>query len=178
MNQPGLEELLSIENSRRNTDLIADLILKKPEFFVDLFQIYIKNKEPLSRRAAWVIDVVTDKLPDMILPYLEEIALKVSTFSHDGMKRESLKILSRSPLPVQHLGNLINICFDWLTSGKESVAVKMFSMELLYRISQQEPELKKELADSIEWRMEEESPGFKAHGRKLLKRLSAELKDY
>jgi len=48
-------------------------------------------------------------------------------------------------------------------------------MELLYRISQQEPEMKKELADSIEWRMQEEKPGFRSRGKKLLKRLHHEL---
>jgi hypothetical protein len=51
----------------------------------------------------------------------------------------------------------------------------MFSMEILYRISQQEPEMKKELADSIEWRMQEETPGFRTHGKKLLKQLYREL---
>jgi hypothetical protein len=85
-------------------------------------------------------------------------------------------MLARSPLPEEQLGLLITLCFDWLTSSKESVAVKMFSMEILYRISQQEPEMKKELADSIEWRMQEETPGFRAHGKKLLKQLYRELK--
>ena len=171
----SLEELLGLETSRRNTDLIADLILQKPDLFDELFMIYIKDTEPVSRRAAWVADVVTEKKPELLSPYIDVIADKLKTFTHDGMKRESLKMLSRSPLPEENLGRMISICFDWLTSGKESVAVKMFCMEILYRISQKEPGMKKELADSIEWRMQEETPGFRAHGKKLLKQLNAEI---
>jgi hypothetical protein len=50
-------------------------------------------------------------------------------------------------------------------------------MEVLYRISQVEPDLKKELADSIEWRLHEESAGFKSRGRKLLTKLYSEMDD-
>jgi hypothetical protein len=171
----SLESLLLIENSRRNTDLVADLILQKPELFDELVRIFLKNKEPVSRRAAWVTDIVSEKKPELILKYLDEIVIGLPQFTHDGMKRESLRILSRSPLPDQQLGLLIKLCFDWLTSAGESAAVKVYSMELLYRISLQEPELKKELTDSIEWRMQEETPGFVARAKKLLKKLNREL---
>jgi hypothetical protein len=42
-------------------------------------------------------------------------------------------------------------------------------------MSQTEPDLKQELADSIEWRMQEETPGFRNHGSKLLKKLYREM---
>jgi len=175
MTTPQNLESLLVENSRRNTDMVAEIILKKPELFDELIAIFLRNEEPVSRRAAWIADVVSEKQPRLLESYLEEIVACLTGFTHDGMKRESLRMLARSPLPKEQLGLLINLCFDWLTSVKESVAVKMYSMEILYRISQQEPELKKELADSIEWRMQEETPGFRAHGRKLLKQLNREL---
>jgi hypothetical protein len=171
----SLEELLMLESSRRNTDLVADLILKKPELFGQLCCIFLKDDGPVSWKAGWVADVVSERRPDLLEPYIEEIVSCLETFKLDGVKREALRMLVRSPLPVEQLGLLITLCFDWLTSSSESVAVKMFSMEILYRISQQEPEMKKELADSIEWRMQEETPGFRAHGKKLLKQLYREL---
>ena len=143
--------------------------------FDELFQIYLKNEEPVSRRAAWVAQVVTEHHPEWLKPWLDVMVSKLESFTHDGMKRESLRMIVRIPFPPENLGYLITICFNWLTSGKESVAVKMFSMEILYRISQRQPEIKQELADSIEWRMQEESPGFKAHGKKLLKQLYREI---
>jgi hypothetical protein len=171
----SLTDLLMVENSRRNTDLIADLVFNKPELFDELVSIYLRNEEPVSRRAVWVVDTVTEKHPELLDPYLESFVNALPSFEHDGLKRVSLRMLSRSPLPQNYLGDLMNICFDWLVSSKESVAVKVYAMEILYRISEVEPDLKKELADSIEWRIGEGTPGFKNRGLKTLKKLYKEM---
>ena len=173
--EESLTDLLMVENSRRNTDLIADIIFNKHALFDELFDIYLRNEEPLSRRAVWVVDTVAEKHPELLDRYLESIVEALPRFEHDGLKRGSLRMLSRSPLPQNHLGELMNMCFDWLVSAKESVAVKVYAMEILYRISQVEPELKKELADSIEWRIAEGTPGFKHRGLKTLKMLYKEM---
>jgi len=173
-----LEDLLLFEMSRRNADLVVDLITQKPELFEELFSIFTKNAEPASRRAAWVMDLVTEKHPDLIMPYLNKLVDLLDTFRHDGLKRHSIRILSRSPFPSDtHLGLLISICFKWLLSPDEAVAVKMFCMEMLYRVSRIEPDLKKELADSIELRIAEGSPGFKNRGNKVLVKLHSEIEN-
>jgi hypothetical protein len=175
-NQDTLTDLLLPETSRRNRDLVADLIIQKPELFVDLFRIFTGNTEPVSRRAAWVIDTVSEKYPELIAPHLDEIVDLLPIFNHDALKRHSMRILARSPLPSgDRLGLLIKTGFDWLLSPAEAIATKVYCMEVLYRISQVEPDLKKELADSIEWRLNEESAGFKNRGQKMLKKLSFEI---
>jgi hypothetical protein len=171
----SLTDLLMVETSRRNTDMIADIVFNKPELFDELVSIYLRNEEPVSRRAVWVVDTVAEKLPELLEPYLDSIAEALPDFVHDGLKRVSLRMLSRSPLPQKYLGELMNICFDWLVAAKESVAVKIYAMDILYRLSQSEPELKKELADSIEWRIAEGTPGFKNRGLKTLKKLYKEM---
>jgi hypothetical protein len=123
-----------------------------------------------------VVDTVAEQLPDLLLPHLTEIIEMLTEFSHDGLKRHSLRMLSRSPLPGEEsLGKLIRISFDWLLAPSESIAVKVYCMELIYRISQEEPDLKKELADSIEWRIGEESAGFQNRGSKLIRKLRLEI---
>jgi len=171
----SLTDLLMVETSRRNTDLIADLVFSKPELFEELVSIYLRNEEPVSRRAVWVVDTVAEKLPQLLDRHLGSIVKALPSFNHDGLKRVSLRMLSRAPLPQNYMGELMNLCFDWLISQKESVAVKVYAMEILYRMSQTEPELKKELADSIEWRIAEGTPGFKNRGLKTLKKLYKEM---
>jgi hypothetical protein len=173
--QETLDDLLW-EMGRRNTDLVADLVIQKPELFDELFMVFIRNEEPVSRRAAWVVDVITETHPGFLSPHLNQIIGMLPQFTHDGLKRHSLRMLARSPLPSgDQLGELMNHCFDWLLSPHEAIAVKVYCMEILYRISETEPDLKKELADSIEWKLHEESAGFKSRGRKLLKKLYAEI---
>jgi hypothetical protein len=175
--EESLETLLVLESSRRNTDLVADLVLKKPELFAELVNFLLKNEHPVSWKAAWVADAVSEKRPDLLEPHLDEMIAGIESFNNDGVKREVLRMLSRCSFNESQMGSLISHCFNWLTSAKESVAVKMFSMEILYRISQQEPGIKEELTDSIEMRMPEESPGFRSHGKKILKHLYRELRE-
>jgi hypothetical protein len=172
----AIEKDLLYETGRKNTDRVSDLVLQKPELFEELFQVFALNQEPVSRRAAWVIDTFSEKYPAFIAPFLDRIVDLIPTFEHDGLKRHSLRILARSPLPEgDRLGILMAICFDWLLSPAEAVAAKVYCMEILYRISQVEPDLKKELAETIEWRLNEETAGFKSRGQKLLKKLYTEM---
>ena len=60
----SLTDLLMVETSKRQTDLIADLVYQKPELFDELMKIYLRNEEPISRRAVWVIDTVSEKHPE------------------------------------------------------------------------------------------------------------------
>jgi hypothetical protein len=175
----SLDDLLMNEMSRRNTDFVADLIIQKPDLFEELYRLFIKNSEPLSRRAAWVVDTVTEKRPELLSVHLDHIMKLLPTFRHDGLKRHSLRMIARSPLPSgDRLGELATVCFDWLLSSKEATAVKVYSMEILYRISIIEPDLKKELADSIEYRLKEETAGFKNRGQKMLRKLNIEIDNF
>lgn len=167
-----IKSLLASETSRRNTDMIAGLVTQRPRLFKVLFTIFLANEEPFSRRAAWVIDTITEKQPNLLEPVAGKIMHRLGQFSHDGLKRHALRMLNRAPLPVESdLGLMISLCFDWLVSPHESVAVKVYCMDILYRISLLEPDIRKELSDSIEWRMEEESPGFRSHAKKILKKI-------
>lgn len=115
--------------------------------------------------------MVTEKHPEWITGLLEDLVDCIPSFDHDGLKRHSLHILSRSPLPENKLGEIADFCFEWLLKQGEAVATKMYSMEILYRISELEPDLKPELADTIRMQMIEGTPGIKCSGRRILERL-------
>jgi len=176
MQNNSLEELLMVEMSRRNTDLVADIILQKRALFDQLIHIFLRNEEPVSRRAAWVADTVSERHPDLLISHTERIISSLRTFRHDGLKRHALRMIRRSALSESCAGELMNTCFEWLLSPAEAVGAKVYCMDILYDLSEREPDLKKELRDSIEWRMEEESAGFKAHGKKVLAKLSRDLR--
>jgi hypothetical protein len=71
------------------------------------------------------------------------------------------------------LGRLVNTCFEWLMTSHTPVAVKVHCMDILYRLSEKEPDIAGELASIIEWRMNEGSPGYKSHSQKILRKLSS-----
>ncbi len=172
------QELIKIATSgygRANADRLVEIIIQRPELFTELIEIYFANEEPASRRIVWAIDLYAETYPEALFPFIDKIVDHLPEFNHDGLKRHSLRMLARSPLPEANQGQLITICFDFLLSSSETPAVKVYAMETLYRISIKEPALKQELIDSIEWRAEEESAGVRNRGQKILKRLYQEL---
>src|ERR1035437_6124602 len=97
--EESLESLLLLESSRRNTDMVADLVLKKTDLFSELVSILLKNKHPVSWKAAWAMDVVSEKQPDLLRHHLNRIIDHLELFTDDGAKREVLRMLSRSSMP-------------------------------------------------------------------------------
>lgn len=167
----SLEDLLLAEQSRANTDLLVDIIRQNPAVFPEFWEIFMKNSEPVSRRAAWVIDCFTETMPNILNSRIEELCINLPVFKTDGLKRHSMRMLSRSPLPEANLGILIDVSFRWLESRTESVAVKMYCILLLERISALYPEIIPELRDLIEFQMNEATPGLINISKKVLTRL-------
>lgn len=170
-----IEYLLLREQSRANTDQVIEIVLARPDIFEKLWEMMLLNQDPLSRRAAWAADYCAEIHPEFLENKIESLAARVVQFDSDGLKRHSLRMLARSPLPVENLGILADACFNWLQSSVESVAVKMYSMVILHRISDNIPEIRRELYDIIDIQMGEATPGFRNMGQKIMKKLQARM---
>ena len=166
--QHDLRQLLLKGNSRSYTDFVSDILSRCDDLWPEIWDIFLSMDEPVARRAAWVIDTATEKQPELVVPYLDELVNMLGKFNHDGLKRHALRIISRNEFPENTESALINICFDWLLSITESVAVKMYCMLILYRISKSEPDILPELYDTIDFQMADGTPGFKSMGAKML----------
>lgn len=169
-----LRELLGKGMGRNRADVVTDAVEQRPELFPDLVAIYLANQEPASRVAAWAVDLCVERHPEWIHPYLGTMARALPSFGHDALKRHTLRMLMRLPLPQDEvdLGILVSTCFEYIVSPKEAAAQKVYAMEVLYRVTLLEPDLKQELIDSISWRLSEESAGFRNRGLKIIKKLS------
>jgi len=170
-----MRAMLLAEMSRKNTDFVKDVVLSNPELFKELIQLALLNEEPVSRRAMWVIDVASEKNPAILKPYLNDLIIHLSMYNHDGLKRHTLRMLSRYDIRFDDFLHILDLCFEFIKSAKESVAVRYQAMNLLYVMSNKEPDLKYELATTIEMQMHEGSIGLKNHSRKLFSKLKSEI---
>jgi len=173
--QHNFRELLLKGNSRSYTDFVADIVTKRPELVSELWEIYLAIEEPVSRRAAWIIDTASENKPEWVEPFLAQLVEKLPFFTHDGLKRHALRMIARSPFPKDLEGELMNISFEWLLSVSESVAVKMYCIQILYRLSASEPDILQELYDTIEFQMADGTPGFKSIGSKLMRQIDKDI---
>lgn len=173
--QHNFRELLLTGNSRSYTDFVADIVTKRPELVSELWEIYLAVEEPVSRRAAWIIDTASENKPEWVEPFLPQLIAILPEFNHDGLKRHALRMIARMPFPAGTEGELLTISFEWLATTTESVAVKMYCIQILYRLSANEPDILQELYDTIEFQMADGTPGFRSIGNKIMQQIDKDI---
>jgi hypothetical protein len=90
---------------------------------------------------------------------------------HNSVKRNTVRLLQDIAIPKKFQGQVMNLCFDYISSPDEAAAVKAFSLTILENLSNQYPEIKPELKTIIEDRWDYESAAFHSRARKILKKL-------
>jgi hypothetical protein len=175
LQEPDFRELLLKGNSRSYTDFVADIVSKRPELVSDLWEIYLSIEEPVSRRAAWIIDTASEDKPEWVEPFLPALIEKLKYFNHDGLKRHALRMIARNNFPAESTGELMSLAFEWLLSPTESVAVKMYCIQILYSLSANEPDILQELYDTIEFQMADGTPGLKNIGSKMMCQIDKDI---
>ena len=169
-------ELIDLLNTWENLAILVEEIGSQPELFAILMDIALNNPEQRSWRAAYLADQVHDKYPELLLPYLEKMIVKLRTENNTSKKRHFLKLLSMNDIPERHFGFLVDYCLEKLASAKEPPAVRVHAMQVLFNISEKEPELKPEILAIIKHEMEYHSTaGILSRGKKLANKLQLQI---
>jgi hypothetical protein len=90
---------------------------------------------------------------------------------HVAVRRSAVRMLQHVDIPAGLLGRVATLCFGYLAAGDSPVAVKAFSMTVLARIAEKEPDLGRELRLIIEQQLPYGSKGFCSCAARVLKGL-------
>lgn len=88
---------------------------------------------------------------------------------YNAVKRNTIRFLQDIQIPEKYQGTLMEICFKYLESPTEALAVKVFSMQVLDNLAKLYPEIKPELKLLIEEQLPNQTAGFKSRAKKILK---------
>lgn len=167
----NLKAQLLKEHSKQNANYIAEYIGNNTSLFDELFQLFVGNEYRMAQRSAYVLGIVTDNYPALIKPYVNVLIENLDNDVIEAVKRNTVRTLQSVRIPETQEGRLTEKCFEYLTSNKESIAVKVFSMSILGNMTMKYPDLKNELKLVIEDLMENGTPGIISRGGKVLKQL-------
>jgi len=170
-----LQKMIQSMMSAQEAEWIASSAMDNPVFVTKLLAYSYSDDRKLSFRASWTLSRVFDKNPEMMLPYLEDIVEKLNSLDNESTQRSFLRIISLadySRLSLKHHGILADHCFKALNSGFSAIAIKAYSMEIIYRLALIYPELANELSASIAMVQGEGSAGVKARGNIILGKLA------
>lgn len=160
-------ELLK-EHSKKQSLKIAAYIADDKKKFSLLMDIFLGSEYRPAQRAAWVVNFAAQKSPQLIYPYMEAVIDNMENSVHDAVRRNTLRLLQFIEIPNYLLGKAASVCFNLLQKPTEPIAVKVFSMTVLFNICKKEPELAEELKLIVKEQLPYGSTGFRNRAGKVL----------
>ena len=165
-------EVQTLIQSWENLAILVRYIADYPDYLDIIVTKALDDSRPENWRAAWMVDKIHEKHPEMVLPYFPALTDFLLTTKNAGKKRHLLKLISLHEIPDEKMAVLLNYCIDVFSNAAEPVAVRVHAMQILYNIAQKEPDFSGELIELIENEIEfHGSAGILSRGRKLLKKL-------
>lgn len=170
------EELLVLLSSWENLWVAKVSQTDLTPYFPLLMEIAMEGDDAVSWRAAWIADKLSFKKPELLLPWSRKLVTLLPGLTHTGKKRQFLRMVTQVPVDQEVAGVLFDYCQERLVDPREPVAVKAYAMQILYHISEDQKELKPEVAETIRQVMEiYPESGIQARCRNLIRKLSREI---
>jgi hypothetical protein len=171
-----LDSLLP-DTSRLTADIAVEFIIEHPRVFRDFLDASMIQEYPLSMRASRVIYLVAREKPHLIKPYIKEILDTFPGLHDQSVIRNLLHIFDNfiDILPEKQLGQLLSLCFSYVEDLHQAIAVRTYSLKLLYLISQQLPGIKPELVAIINFHLPESPNAFKSQAKQIIRKLNKEI---
>lgn len=160
------------DSSRVLADLTASMVYDNPLLLKYLLEVTWLDRDPWAQRASRVVSICSCRFHELFKPYCAEVLRKLNGLKSNGARRNLLKIFAEVPVKLSKKegSELINSCFNYLT-GAYPVAIKYYSMQILYKKSLDIPEIGVALSSLIEQDLPDSSPGLRNLGEKILKLL-------
>jgi len=160
--------------STKEAEWIATSAIDNPAIFRKLLEYSYSSDKRLAFHASWTLTKVCDRFPELIYPYLPKIIESFYKLDNESAQRSFLRIISLTDferLSDKQHGILAEQCFKALRSGFSAIAIKAYSMEILYKLVLKYPELLNEFSATVKMIEGEGSAGIMARGRIIMKKL-------
>jgi len=179
-NEEELRSMVGNMMGRREAEWLADSAVENAEILRKLLEYSFSKDKKLAFRASWTLSKVHDRYPGLLGSDLEVMIGSLESLENESVQRSFLRMISMSdlnPINQKQQGILADHCFKMLKSGFSAIAVKAYSMEIIYRLAIIYPELANELSSTINMLQGEGSAGILARGHIILKKLAGTIKD-
>ena len=172
----SLDSLLP-DSLRLTADLATQFVLEHPETFRDFLEASLAQEYPMAMRASRVVYLCAIAKPGLVSPHLATMLEALPQLHDVSVIRNFLHVFDDlvPELTEEQLGHLLKHCFDYIEDSAQTIAIRTYSLKLLYIISQRVPELKPELIAIIHHHLPESSPAFQAQSAQIIRKLEKEV---
>lgn len=163
-----LKTQIAKAHSKENAQATAKYVGKNTQRFNELMLLFFHDEYRVSQRAAHAVSHCVDQHPILLKPYINQMVENLKADPKVAIRRNTVRLLQKQEIPEESQGLLLDKCLEYLTSAKETTAVKAFSMTIAHNLTKMYPELKPELKIVIEDLIQHATPGVINRGKKVL----------
>lgn len=166
----NLREEILREHSKTHCLNIVGWVGKNQRRFDQLLLLVLSDEYRVAQRASWPLSELAMLQPqlfhsslDVLIDNLERREL------HNAVKRHTMRILETIAIPLKLHGKVMKLCFEFVESPSEAVAVKAYALTILGKLATDYPDIIPEIFLLIEEQMPTQTPAFKSRAKHLLK---------
>jgi len=161
------------EHSKKQCAAIVKWVGGDQKRFDELFDLFLNDEYRVVQRAAWPISYCVEDHPGLIKKHFAKLIKNLNKKGiHDAVKRNSIRLLQHVDIPGKFHGQIMDICFRYISSPTEAVAIKALSITVLQNLAKQYPEIINEIKLVIDERWDHETAAFKSRAKQLFKEFS------
>jgi hypothetical protein len=168
------------DSSRNLTDSASNLCCDRPDLFPSLLELIAENRGTKSQRASRTTSFAMLFFPELFNKYTPRILELLLQAEDDSIKFHLLRVFADgdfisdkklTPKTEELFGHLMDFCFMAVESETKKVAIKVYAISILQKLTKIYPELEQELRLLITKFIEDAKPAFASRGRNILKQL-------
>lgn len=158
------------EHSKKQCNKIVNWVGNDQERFNELFNLFLNAEYRIAQRVAWAVSYSVINHPALIRDNFEKLISNVKKPGiHDAVKRNTIRLLQNVDIPEKYEGAVMEICFQYLGSPAEAVAIKAFSITVLGNLAKKYPEIIPEIQLIIEEQLPHQTAAFKSRAKMFMK---------
>ncbi|MGF2414224.1 hypothetical protein [Ferruginibacter sp.] len=166
----NLKEAILKEHSKAQCSNIVQWVGASQQRFDELFNLFLHDEYRVVQRAGWPVSYCVIAHPEFIKKHWAALIKNLQQPNlHNAVKRNSIRLLQDIDIPEKYQGPIMDLCFKYVESPTEAIAVKAFALTVLTNLAKQYPEIIPEIKLIIE----DQSPCFtaalKVRAREFLK---------
>jgi len=169
-----LKEQILKEHSKTQCNKVVSWVGSDKEKFNELFNLFLYGEYRVTQRAAWPLSYCVIAYPHLMDHKYEQLLSNLKKpHLHGSIKRNTVRLLQCVDIPKKNEGTVMEICFKYLESPHEAVAIKAFSLTVLEKLAKKYPEIVPEIKLIIEEQLPHQSAAFKSRAKNFIKTFSS-----
>lgn len=123
----NLRDKIIKEHSKTSCSGVVKWIGSDQKRFDELFRLFIHDEPVVRQHAAWPLSYAVIAHPSFIRKHFSKLLKNLRQPNlHNAIKRNTMRLLQAVSIPEKFQGDVMNICFDYVTSPTENQRSRRF----------------------------------------------------